>query len=174
MKKQLVVFINGISYAGKDTFCDFCGEIVPTLTTSTVDRVKEIASEVFGWDGVKDEKARKLLASLRQAWGEYNDGPLYSVLDLAIKNPDKEIIFVMIREHAELIKAIGIFTYYGYSCETLWVERKDNIPGPTEQKFLDMIPEDFNYDFTIDNNGTLSALKQTAEAYVRMLRNYYE
>ncbi|MDA3834719.1 MAG: hypothetical protein PF495_15145 [Spirochaetales bacterium] len=67
MKK--IFYVNGVGGCGKDTFLDYVDEFMVTTRTSTVDAVKEIARERFGWDGVKDEKGRALLSALRYAWG---------------------------------------------------------------------------------------------------------
>lgn len=171
LKSPKIVIVNGISCAGKDSFCDFCGTFCKTITVSTVDKVKEIAKDVFGWDGIKDEKGRRLLTEIREAWGKYNEGPLMHVFDTVRIGEPTDITFIMIREHTELLKAQALFISHGYTCLTLWVERKDNTPGPTEQRFLDMIPEGYNFDFVIHNDSDLEKLRFMALKLVGALKS---
>ena len=58
MDKNIVI-INGTGGAGKDTFVSFCSEFVKVLNVSSVDKVKEAAKILVGWNGEKDEVSRK-------------------------------------------------------------------------------------------------------------------
>ena len=63
MEKKTVVIINGAGGTGKDTLCEITSRHYKTRTISAVDRVKEIA--LFGgWNGVKDDRGRKLLSDI--------------------------------------------------------------------------------------------------------------
>ena len=159
-----IVYINSPARTGKDSFCDFCAEFLRGRTISTVDQVKIIAREDFGWDGSKDAKGRKLLAALRYAWGEYNDGPVKSIGKL-IKQHENciDIMFVMVREYKEMMKMQKL-----YGGETLTVKREVEI-CPTEQKFLDDIPKNFKFDHCISNERSLSNLKLRAKQWCKEL-----
>ena len=62
--KEIVV-INGSVGVGKDTFVQFCAEYAPIMNISSVDKVKEAAKVLAGWNGEKDEKSRKFLSDLK-------------------------------------------------------------------------------------------------------------
>ena len=57
--KQKIFYINGAGGSGKDTFVDLVEKFVPVWKLSTVDEVKRIAIDHFGWDSVKDDKGRQ-------------------------------------------------------------------------------------------------------------------
>ena len=63
MNKQVII-INGTGGSGKDTFVRFCSEFAKVTNISSVDKVKEAAKILVGWNGEKHEKARKLLDDL--------------------------------------------------------------------------------------------------------------
>ena len=73
--KKTIIIINGTGGAGKDTFVSFCAEFEKVLNISAVDKVKEAAAILVGWNGEKDEVSRKLLVDLKQLSIAYNDAP---------------------------------------------------------------------------------------------------
>ena len=103
--KEIVV-INGSGGVGKDTFVQFCGEYVPIMNISSVDKVKEAAKVLAGWNGEKDEKSRKFLSDLKELGIEYNDAPFKYISNMAeeFKKSDKQIMFVHVRESEEIEK----------------------------------------------------------------------
>lgn len=80
--KEIVV-INGSGGVGKDTFVQFCGEYAPIMNISSVDKVKEAAKVLAGWNGEKDEKSRKFLSDLKELGIEYNDAPFKYISNMA-------------------------------------------------------------------------------------------
>ena len=50
--KKIVIIINGNGGAGKDTLCDFAGEVYDTMNISAITPIKEIA-KANGWNGEK-------------------------------------------------------------------------------------------------------------------------
>ena len=80
--KEIVV-INGSGGAGKDTFVQFCGEYTSIMNISSVDKVKEAAKVLAGWNGEKDEKSRKFLSDLKELGIEYNDAPFKYISNMA-------------------------------------------------------------------------------------------
>ena len=105
--KEIVV-INGSGGVGKDTFVQFCGEYTSIMNISSVDKVKEAAKVLAGWNGEKDEKSRKFLSDLKELGIEYNDAPFKYISNMAeeFKNSDKQIMFVHIRECEEIEKKL--------------------------------------------------------------------
>ena len=97
-----VIVINGSGAVGKSTFISLCHEIDPrVIETSTVDFVKEIALQA-GWDGIKDQRGRRLLSDIKDALKRYDDIPNKKIDEFIQSHPDN-IIFVNAREpnHAD-------------------------------------------------------------------------
>ena len=105
--EKTIIIINGSGGAGKDTFVEFCSEITGVLNVSTVDKVKEAAKILVGWNGEKDEVSRKLLVDLKQLSVDYNDAPTKYICEMAekFKRSDNKLMFVHIREADEIEKA---------------------------------------------------------------------
>jgi len=159
-----IFYVNGVSRSGKDTFINtvMSYKHIDAKHISTVDSVKLIAKERFGWDGVKDEKGKMLLVTLRSAWGAYNEGPINEVARVvrdAISS-HTDVVFVQSREFPEFIKMQARF-----GGETILVERPDAEIGPTEKIFLDMVPSRYMYDHYLFNAGTLDKWKTLSETF---------
>ena len=165
MKK--IVVINGMGSSGKDTFCEFCNGVVSIMNISSVDKVKE-AAIILGWDGGKSEIDRKFLADLGYLSTEYNDGR-YSYINEKIKefqNSECEILFIHIREVNFIERMKNDF-----NAETLLI-RNENVPN-IQSNEADANVFNYEYDFIIDNNGSLYDLAWEATNFVNCLRNDY-
>lgn len=104
--KKLVIAINGIATSGKDELVtQICAKFncthIRIVNISSVDDVKIVAMERFGWDGVKDEKGRNLLSALKDASTAYNNKPFDDYCN-KIKHNRREVFFVHIREVDEI------------------------------------------------------------------------
>ena len=160
MKKQIII-INGTGGSGKDTFVEFCSEFAKVTNISSVDKVKEAAKVLVDWNGQKDEKSRKLLVDLKRLSIDYNDSPTKYIkeqFDLFTKN-DSEYLFIHIREIDEIEKIKSIL-----KAKTLLITNprvalitSNNSDGNVYK---------YNYDWTIENDGTLEDLKQKAREFV--------
>ena len=53
MEKRIII-INGSGGVGKDTFVEYCSEFTNVKNISSVDKVKEAAKILVGWNGEKD------------------------------------------------------------------------------------------------------------------------
>ena len=160
MEKQVII-INGTGGSGKDTFVEFCSEFANVTNISSVDKVKEAAKILVGWNGEKDEKSRKLLVDLKQLSIEYNDFPskyIKQKYDEFI-NSDSNYLFIHIREIDEIEKIKKML-----GAKTLLV-RNPRVALITSNN-SDGNVYNYNYDFVIENDGTLEDLKQKAEAFV--------
>ena len=149
--KEIVV-INGSGGVGKDTFVQFCGEYVPIMNISSVDKVKEAAKVLAGWNGEKDEKSRKFLSDLKELGIEYNDAPFKYISNMAeeFKKSDRQIMFVHVRESEEIEKCKKCL-----NAKTLLIT---NISDRDVDKY--------EYDYHISNDGTLEELKQKAKEFL--------
>lgn len=163
MEKRIII-INGTGGAGKDTFVSFCSEFEKVLNISAVDKVKEAAKILVGWNGEKDETSRKLLVDLKQLSIAYNDAPTKYILNMAeeFKNSDDKLMFVHIREAEEIEKAKKLL-----SANTLLVT------NPRVQLITsndsDGKVNEYKYDFYLNNDGTLEDLKEKAKKFVEEL-----
>ena len=170
-----VVIVNGKPGSGKTTFENMCTEIVGDAycnKRSTVDKVKEIA-KMGGWNGIKDAAARKLLSDLKDIFTEYNNMPMNDILkylsgweaDLAYYNvgDHPHILFVDDREpeHIEKLKN-------KLNATTLLIRR----PGDEEVETSNHADEkvfEYEYDWTINNDGDLDLLRVKAQIFVNSL-----
>jgi len=160
MKK--IVVINGPGGSGKDIVIDYAMEILKeTLLDrcSSVDQVKKLA-KLFGWDGQKDDKSRKLLSDLKDMWTEYNDGP-FKYIQSRFESTDSNLLFVHVREPSEIEK---IVKSYGDSVATLLIRRPDM---ENFNNHADIEVENYNYDYIIENNGSLDDLRGNVRIFLK-------
>lgn len=163
--KSRVYIINGMGGCGKDTFADFLKQMVPyVLKISSIDRIKSIAKQC-GWDGGKTEKDRKFLSDLKMLLSEYNDHP-YQYLKSWVNMTQKDeyqfrVLLIDIREPEEIERAKKEF-----GAKTILI-RNNRIP-PILSNPADARVFEYDYDITIENNGTLeefeAATRRFAEA----------
>lgn len=163
MEKQVII-INGTGGSGKDTFVEFCSEFTKVTNISSVDKVKEAAKALVNWNGEKDEKSRKLLVDLKQLSIDYNDYPTQYIKEKYEEfiNSDSKYLFVHIREINEIEKIKKIL-----NAKTLLIlnPRVAIITSNTSDGNV----LNYNYDFTIQNDGNLEDLKQKAKKFVESM-----
>ena len=160
MQKQTII-INGTGGSGKDTFVEFCSEFVNVTNISSVDKVKEAAKILVGWSGQKDEKSRKLLVDLKQLSIEYNNAPTEYIKEKYeefMKN-DSEYLFIHIREIEEIEKIKTLL-----NAKTLLI-RNPRVALITSNNSDGNVYK-YEYDYTIENDGTLEDLKEKARKFV--------
>ena len=159
-----IVIINGTGGAGKDTFVSFCSEITRVLNVSAVDKVKEAAQILVGWNGEKDEVSRKLLVDLKQLSVDYNDAPTKYIVSKSeeFKNSDDELMFVHIREAKEIDKSKELL-----NAKTLLITNP-RVKLITSNDSDGKVNE-YEYDYYIVNDGTLEDLKNKAVKFVEEL-----
>lgn len=153
-----VIVINGSGTVGKSTFISLCHEIDPAvIETSTVDFVKEIALQA-GWDGVKDQKGRRLLSDIKDALERYDDVPNKKIDEFIESHPDN-IIFVNVREPHNI-------QYYKdvYNAITAIVINPNT--KQIQGNHADENVYDYEYDVYIENSGDLILLKEMAKFFL--------
>lgn len=150
------IFItNGMARCGKDTFAVLLNEIIPTLKFSSIDIIKEIA-QLCGWNGLsKTEKDRKFLSDLKQLTIEYSNLPFKSVEEKVnefLRDNEHSVLLIDIREPEEIEKI-----RFAFNAKTILIEnnRVKNISSNLSDKSV----FDYNYDYIIENNGTLDEFK---------------
>ena len=153
-----VIVINGMGGSGKSTFISLCHEIDPrVIETSTVDFVKEIALQA-GWDGEKDQKSRRLLSDIKDAFERYDDVPNKKIDEFIQSHPDN-IIFVNAREPHNI-------QYYKNKYNALTIIVTNPHVTPITSNHADAGVYDYIYDLYIENSGDLNLLKETAKFFL--------
>lgn len=170
-----VVIINGKAGTGKDTFVTMCRDILgitKILNISTVDYVKEIAAHC-GWDGTKTPKNRKFLSDLKDLLTEWNDIPFKKVcqdiktwqhLWIASGEYDKAVIFIHCREPKEIKKLCEELSIYN---PITLLMRRDAAESVEQVNHADNEVLNYEYDYVIPNNSSLSELRARAELFLR-------
>ena len=169
-----IVVINGQPRAGKDTFVQYCQRhCYWCLNISTVDFVKEIAS-ACGWDGTKSPKNREFLSNLKDLLTNWGDVP-YQKIDQEIElfksrmlshdfNPNTDgIVFVHCREPHEIARFAKEMGAYSLLIRRP-VEESDEQSNHADAEVFN-----YNYDYTITNDGTLADLDRKAFLFLQVM-----
>ncbi len=160
MNKQVII-INGTGGSGKDTFVRFCSEFAKVTNISSVDKVKEAAKILVGWNGEKNEKARKLLVDLKQLSIKYNDYPTKYIQEQykIFEKSDSQYLFIHIREIEEIEKIKKLL-----NAKTLLV--LNSRVALITSNSSDANVYKYEYDYKIENSGSLEDLKQKAKEFI--------
>jgi dephospho-CoA kinase len=162
MTKRIFI-VNGMARAGKDTFADILKELVPGVgKTSSINAVKEIA-KVAGWDGGKTEKDRKFLSDLKCLLTEYDDIPFKYIIRSVSSfytNLIQDVLLIDIREPDEITRA-----KIAFNARTILI--KNNRVQNITSNMADAGVFNYNYDITINNNGTLEEFRENIKDFVR-------
>lgn len=165
MKKIFVQ--NSVGGSGKDTWASLLNKYIPTLKYSIVDLPKE-AAKVLGWDGGKTEKDRRFLSDIMDLSTDYNDAPFKDVLSLVtdFKNnkdyAEYEVLIIDMRDPKDIARAVETF-----GAKTILIRRPD--AGVIESNHADRDVENYDYDYIIENNGTLEQLESVAKDFVEII-----
>lgn len=159
--KQILI-INGSGGVGKDTFVDLLATLTTVYHTSIVNPVKELASRI-GWNGGKTERDRKFLSDMKVLIDEYNDGNYQKMAKIMndFKNGkiDAKILCIDMREKHQIEKAKKEF-----GAKSVLVTR-DSVEHITSN-IADAGVFDIEYDYHIENNGTLDDLLEKAKQFL--------
>lgn len=162
---KMIFIVNGKPRAGKDTFVMILNRYMDVYKYSAVTKVKEIAT-LCGWDGQKEERDRKFLHELKMLTSEYSDMAYQDVVNEIKKYRNGEIeadVFVVdVREPEEierLAKEVGAIT--------IFIEN-NNVPAITSNA-ADANVENYEYDFVIQNNGTMKEFEDEIKIFMEFL-----
>ena len=173
-----VVVVNGYPLSGKDTFVNFCIHNLNALekgvgqNLSTIDLVKSIANSL-GWDGIKTDKDRKFLSDLKRLLKDWNDIPyktisnemhrLYRYYTEHNISENRIVFFIHTREPEEIKRFKD-----DYGAVTLLIKKNDVVENFSNNS--DKNVDNYEYDFVIENNGTLEELEQKAIDFLKELK----
>jgi len=163
---KLVIIINGIGGAGKDTLCEYIATHFETINVSSITPIKEIAGN-YGWNGEKNEVSRKFLADLKKVFTDFNDLPTKYLMDEYDKfiNGTAMIFFAHIREASEIEKFKRQITT---PCVTLLIRRSENKSWGNES---DDDVENYAYDYYFDNDKALEETQKEFHALISSILN---
>jgi len=169
-----IIIVNGSSGVGKDEFANLFKKNYQNkcYNWSTIDKVKKISKNNFGWNGDKTDEARKFLSEIKRIWTEFNNGPFIHMKKKILKhhsNLEKNhktniVYFIHCREPLEIKKFQNEF---GDRCITLLVKR-NNIEIPDNES--DKNVEDFIYDYIIENDGDKKDLEEKAIKFIKKIK----
>lgn len=165
-----VVVINGAAGAGKDEFVKQCQkQVLWCKNISTVDFVKDIAKKC-GWNGEKTPKDRAFLSDLKKLLGEWNDVPFqktiyaiqaYEATALSYDFSTNDVlVFVHCREPKEIARFVKEM-----NATALLITRPE-ADSVTPSNISDAKVRDYQYDYVIDNSGTIEDLYLSASQFL--------
>lgn len=164
--KKIAIVINGAGGVGKDTLCELAAKHFKVKNISSITPIKEVAA-LCGWDGTKDNKARKFLSDLKNLCVEYNNYPTVWAkrrYDEFLES-DEEIMFVHIREAEEIKKFVDATDG---AARTLLIRGGKRMSNEKYGNVSDDEVENYSYDHYFLNESTLDV----AEAeFVELLRS---
>ena len=155
---KVAIVINGPGGVGKDTLCDLAAKHFRIVNISSITPIKEIAARC-GWDGSKDDKARRFLSDLKRLCVEYNDYPTVWETEKykEFLSSDFEIMFVHIREGSEIEKFVKATDG---KAKTLLVRGGDRMKKSSYGNASDDEVENYSYDYYFTNDKTLEGAER--------------
>ena len=169
---KAVIIINGRARAGKDKFITYVSRYTSVINYSSVENLKAISTLHFGYnDKCKSDKDRKFLSDFKKLVTDYCDYPLKCILNKykEFLKSDAEIMFIHCREAKEIDKIKNAIDSADVYTLCIYADRPDMPKVENNSSDLDVY--NYNYDFSIDNNGTKSEFRANAAKFVIHLRN---
>lgn len=162
---KYVFIVNGYPHSGKTTFGTILGDYVSCQHISIIDPIKEIAKQV-GWDEKsKFERDRNFLSDLKDLIEEYSNYPFQQVIHHANEfwNDDKlEVLLIDMRDPYDIERAVRIL-----SAKTIFIK---SWRGYKASNHADTCVEQYDYDFVIENNGTLEEFREKIHEFAEQLK----
>ena len=167
----MILGISGKAQSGKDSVGQYLVEKYAFKRAASADALKRIARNIFTWNGQKDEAGRKFLQDLAMAVRGYDQDywiriTLQEIQHQHVLNQVNNFVITDVRflNEAKYLKAQGAILL------------RINRPGIA---LLDHVSEteldDYNdFDFVIENNGTLKDLENDMSIIYKGLINEKE
>lgn len=165
-----IFVLNGYPMSGKDSFAKNLSLCLKEKhwqcnDYSSVDEIK-MAAALLGWDGVKDERSRLFLATLKDMGTKYFNSPMQymqrMVAEFKEKYPKGVMIF-HIREPEEISRFKELFP----EAKTIFMAR--NNKQEAYGNHADQNVENYTYDITVYNNEGLPELRDKARLFSEQL-----
>ena len=163
----MIIIINGYPTSGKDTLCEIAEEKFNVINYSTVDTVKDIASDM-GWNGEKTPENRAMLSALKDFYTNWFDGPFKEMINIIkyehIENDWADFIFFHIREPDEILRIEEWCEENAVEYYSLFIRRK-SVEGE-QSNHADSEVENHIYSCYLNNNGTLDEFRTLTFAFL--------
>lgn len=164
MNKHIFI-VNGKPRAGKDTFAEILNKYVSVYKCSIIDPIKTAALEL-GWKGGKTEKDRKFLSDLLDLTMEYSEAPYDYLIEKGMDFWDdkikEDIMLIDIRDPEVIDKVAKML-----DASSIFISNK-NVPEITSNH-ADANVDDYDYDYGIDNSGTLEDFEKSINVFLTLL-----
>lgn len=164
MKK--IYITNGSGTNGKDTFARLMNKYVSTYKYSSINLVKYMLEVAGIKEDEKTEEYRLLCSDMKDRLTKYDDIPFKDitsiVTDFKNNNLSTDILLIDIREPEEIARAVKTF-----GAETILIRNPD--VKKIESNHADRDVENYNYDYVIENNGTLEQLDYITHQFVNQI-----
>ena len=161
MKKIFIT--NGSGTNGKDSFAKDVAKYIPTYKYSSINLVKDMLKVANITEESKTEEYRLLCSDLKDRLTKYDDIPFKDVATIVkdFKNNliDMNVLLIDIREPEEIARAVETF-----GAETILVRNPNAIK--IKSNHADANVENYQYDYIIENDGTLEQLDKVAKMFV--------
>ena len=164
---KMVFILNGVHSTGKDTFVKYINSFgIDAVHYSYVDFTRNMLDSVGIDINNKTNKMRKLLCDINNALEEYNDIPFKDCCNVAddFKNDWLEGKWLIIdcREPKKIERL-----KQKLNAKTIFIKSNKKI---TADNVADKaVAEDYQYDYIIDNTGTIDDLKATTLNFVKSI-----
>lgn len=171
--KKVIILINGVARSGKDTFAEYLQKHLSENTDnrSTIQPnacgVKNVASKVYGWNGEKDEKGRKLLIDITNTGYSYDPvfWEKYAVEHLRrFEHMWNTFFNYVIVPDFRYKNTYDFYTKKGYKVFAIHITRPnhDNKLGELKNDVSEL-PLDVPFKYNVLNNGSLEQLEEQAK-----------
>ena len=167
--KKVAIVINGAGGVGKDTLCELAAKHFKVKNISSITPIKEVAA-LCGWDGTKDNKARKFLSDLKNLCVEYNNYPtLWAKARYdEFLSSDEQIMFVHIREAEEISKFVNATDG---KAKTLLIRGGKRMSSEKYGNISDDGVENYDYDYYFLNESSLEVAEQEFTELLKRILN---
>lgn len=162
MKK--VYITNGSAGNGKDSFAELLGKYISVYKYSSIDLVKKMFEVVGVNKDNKTEKKRKLWSDGKDMLTQYDDIPFKDITsivnDFKSNKIDTEVLLIDIREPEEIARAVKTF-----GADTILIDNPN--VRKIESNHADANVRNYEYDYIIENDGSLEQLDKGAKIFCR-------
>lgn len=162
MKKIFIT--NGSAENGKDSFAGFVSKYISTYKYSSIDLVKDMLEFAGVPKEPKTEEKRLLYSDTKDRLTKYDDIPFKDITSIVtdFKNNkiEAEVLLIDIREPEEIARAVKTF-----GAKTILVRNPNAVK--IESNHADRDVENYEYDYIIENDGTIEQLDECAKEFVQ-------
>ncbi|MBE7018426.1 MAG: hypothetical protein E7413_00895 [Ruminococcaceae bacterium] len=157
MKK--IYITNGSGTSGKDTFAKMLSKYITVHKYSSINLVKAMLQFVGVDTEQKTEELRLLLSDMKDRLTKYDNIPFKDISEVVNNFKDNQItadvLLIDIREPDEIARAAEVF-----DADTILI-KNPNVKK-IKSNHADANVDNYNYDYIIENDGTLEQLDKMA------------